>query len=60
MRDRMQPAIIHVCIRARQAKGFDWVDDTTSYGAHRWGWAGERVGDTIDLKARRPVSPCTL
>jgi hypothetical protein len=34
----------------RQAKGFQWVDDTTSYGSHRWGWVSERVGDWIDLK----------
>ena len=33
-------------------QGFAWVDDPTSYGTHRWGWASEHVGDYIDLEAR--------
>lgn len=35
-----------------QVNGFAWVDDTTSYGAHRWGWASEHVGDSIELQVR--------
>ena len=44
---------MHMRISVRQATGFDWVDDTTSYGAHRWGWVAEHVGDSIELKARQ-------
>ena len=39
-----------------QVKGFAWVDDTTSYGAHRWGWASEHVGDFIELQVRDMLS----
>ena len=35
-----------------QVQGFAWVDDTTSYGAHRWGWASEHVGEFIELQVR--------
>ncbi|KAK9833339.1 hypothetical protein WJX81_007962 [Elliptochloris bilobata] len=40
-------------------KGFAWVDDKTSYGAHRWGWASEHVGDFLELQVDTsiPESP---
>jgi len=53
------PAHAHAAVAAwRQAKGFDWVDDTTSYGTHRWGWVTEHIGDSIDLKVRQATSVC--
>ena len=35
-----------------QTQGFAWVDDTTSYNTHRWGWASEHVGDVLKLQVR--------
>ena len=35
-----------------QTRGFAWVDDTTSYHTHRWGWASEHVGDVLELQVR--------
>jgi len=53
------PAHAHAAVAAwRQAKGFDWVDDTTSYGTHRWGWVTEHIGDSIDLKVRQATAVC--
>lgn len=36
-----------------QVSGFQWVDDTTSYGSHRWGWASEKPGDSIEVQVTR-------
>jgi hypothetical protein len=48
-----------------QAGGFQWVDDLTHYGAHRWGWASEAPGDVLELVVRagapaRPHPPPAL
>ncbi|KAK9826476.1 hypothetical protein WJX81_003204 [Elliptochloris bilobata] len=37
--------------------GFQWVDDLTHYGAHRWGWASTQPGETLEIKmdTRNPM-----
>ena len=50
-----QAGLCRLC--GRQARGFDWVDDSASSGAYPWGWVGERVGDWLELKARRKLCP---
>lgn len=35
-----------------RCQGFQWVDDLTHYGAHRWGWASTQPGDVLELKVR--------
>ena len=30
--------------------GFQWADDITSYGSHRWGWVSETPGDILELQ----------
>ena len=41
------------------AQGFQWVDDLTHYGAHRWGWASTQPGDVLEIKVCLPhPSPC--
>ncbi|KAK9836029.1 hypothetical protein WJX81_007152 [Elliptochloris bilobata] len=32
------------------ASGFQFVDDTTSYGTHRWGWVSEAPGDSMEMQ----------
>lgn len=39
----------------RSAQGFEWVDDLTHYGAHRWGWASTQPGDVLEVKVRTPA-----
>ena len=37
-----------------QVKGFQFVDDMTSYGTHRWGWVSDTPGDAIELQVSTP------
>ena len=37
-----------------QVNGFQFVDDMTSYGTHRWGWVSNAPGDSIELQVRTP------
>jgi len=39
------------------AQGFQWVDDLTHYGAHRWGWASTQPGDVLEIKVPCHIPP---
>ena len=37
-----------------QVNGFQFVDDMTSYGTHRYGWMSDAPGDSIELQVTTP------
>ncbi|KAK9833295.1 hypothetical protein WJX81_004179 [Elliptochloris bilobata] len=42
--------LLHAATLPGDQSGFAWVDDTTSYGTHRWGWVSEHIGAFMDLQ----------